>query len=82
MLHLFHTTMPVFLSSRKREQFASRMPSLDRRYYTDMKCKRIAGYRKREKSAVRKNAYLISSALLSGERRDPAILHRPEEMMA
>ncbi len=47
-----------------------------------LKCRRIDGYRKRDKSAVRKNAYLISSALLSGERRDPAILHRPEEMMA
>jgi hypothetical protein len=47
-----------------------------------LKCRRIDGYRKRDKSAERKNAYLISSALLSGERRDPAILHRPEEMMA
>ena len=46
------------------------------------KCKRIAGYCKRDKSAVRKNAYLISSALISGERGDPAILQRPEEMMA
>ena len=47
-----------------------------------LKCRRIDGYRKRDKSAEPENAYLFSRALLGGERGDPAILHRPEEMMA